>query len=205
MGGTAVDDGLDDVFRRALYDDLADGAARIEDEGALGLDFAVIQSFGAVHADFLANGENDLQQPVLHLPLPNPADGFDDGDDSGLVVAAEDGRAVGADDIAVDNRLNALAGQNRVHVAAEHQRFCRFGSRQGGDEVAGVAAHFFAGVVKLDRKAERFQLFFHVGGEFSLLAGRAGDFGHLDELVHEALRCQIFVHAVHFLFVYCGE
>ena len=60
VGGTAVDDGLDDVFRRALHDDLADGAARIEDEGALGLDFAVIQPFGAIHADFLANGENDL-------------------------------------------------------------------------------------------------------------------------------------------------
>ena len=142
---------------------------------------------------------------MFHLALPNPSDGFDDGGDPGFVVTTEDGRAVGADDIAVNDRLDAFTGKNCVHVAAEHQRFRRFASRQGGDEVAGVAAHFFAGGVELDRKAERLQLLLHVSGEFSFLAGGAGDFGHFDKLVHEALRCQIFVHAVHFLFVYCGE
>ena len=205
MGGTAVNDGFDDIFRRTLHDDLADGAARIEDEGALGLDFAVIQTFGAVHADFFTDGENDLQQTVFHSPFPNPADGFDDGDDSRLVVAAENGRAVGADDIAVNDRLDAFAGKDCVHVAAEHQRFRRFGSRQGGDEVAGVAADFFAGIVELDLEAERLQFLFHVGGELGLLAGGAGDSGHLDKLVHEALRCQIFVHSIHFLCIFCGK
>src|SRR2546430_12200277 len=91
---------------------------------------------------------------VLFLKAANH---FDDYRAATLIVAAEDRRAVGTNDVAFNDWLNAFAGNDCVHVRAHHDRL-RVRKRAGKtrDDVAGVAADRFTGSVDLALSAHLF-------------------------------------------------
>ena len=85
--------------------------------------------------------------------LDHAQDFANDGN-AALVVAAENGAAVGAQNIAVEHRHDAFAGNHGIHVSGKQQR--RSAGDVAGkmsDEIAYVAADLFSGVV--DRKPSR--------------------------------------------------
>ncbi len=113
---------------------------------------------------------------------------------AGLVVAAEDGRAVGADDVALDDGLDALAGDDRVHVRAHHDGVgaCD-GAGEARDDVAGVAADGRARVVDEDLGAHLLAELFDALGHLALLAR---DRVYLDEFEQKVFDALLVDHAV---------
>ncbi len=190
----AVDDGVDRVLGRPAHEDLADRPVGVEDEGAFRPDLAVVEAHCAVHADLFADREYGLDQPVPDAAFANAPHAFKYGGNSGLVIAAEDRLTVGANDPVLDDGCHADARGDGVHVAGEDDRFDLRIAGQGGDQVAGVAAGQFAGGVKIDGEAERFQFGFEVSGQAAFLPRWAGDLRHGDELVDEALRVLVGEH-----------
>src|SRR3989442_509610 len=86
-----------------------------------------------VSASLRPRGKAAVAPPAAH------AHALADERHAGLVVAAEDRGAVGADDVVLDDRLDALAGGDRVHVRAEEERGRAGGARQVRDQVARLA------------------------------------------------------------------
>ena len=80
---------------------------------------AGVQIFRAGAALFLADGENDLDVAMGQILLFQAAQGFQDGYHAALVVAAQNGGAVGFDDAVFDAGLNAGAGIDAVHVGIQ--------------------------------------------------------------------------------------
>ena len=101
---------------------------------------------------------------------------FDDHGTARLVVAAEHRGAVGANDIAFDNRLDAFTGHNGIHVRAHHDRVgVRNRTGETRDDVAGIAAHCTAGIVNLDLGAHFFTVFLDALGDIAFFARVAVD------------------------------
>ena len=116
------------------------------------------------------------------------ADGFEDDGDARLVVAAENGRAVSADDVALDDGLHALAGDDRVHVRAHHDGLGA-GERAGEarDDVAGVAADLAPSAVNLYLGAQLLADLFDALGDLALLARDRVDLDEFEQKVFDAL------------------
>ena len=83
-----------------------------------------------------------------------------------LVIAAEDGRAVGEDDAVADLRLDAHIRADGVHMGAEHQPVAA-AVGEAGDQVVVLVAHHLA--------AERGEALGQVIGDGLLLARWAVD------------------------------
>src|SRR5436309_1658258 len=76
-----------------------------------------------------------------------------------FAVVSEDRGAVGADDVGLDDRLDALTGDDRVHVRAEEERGrVAGGARQVRDEVARLAAERRARAVEAHLGAQGVEL-----------------------------------------------
>src|SRR5207245_9830674 len=90
--------------------------------------------------------------------LTRDTDGFEDGHDACLVVAAQDRGAVRSDDVALSDRPDVLARHDRVHVGAEEQwRGRRRGAWNTAEHVAGVSTDLRPGVIDFHLSAERFE------------------------------------------------
>ena len=121
---------------------------------------------------------------VLFLETAND---FNDHSAARLVVAAEHGRFVGADDIAFDDRFDAFAGNDRVHMRAHHdRRSVRNGAGKARDYIAAVAADRTAGVVNLNLRAHFFAVFPEALGDVALLARVTIDLHKFEQQVLDA-------------------
>jgi len=83
---------------------------------------------------------------------------FADDRASRLVVAAEHGGAVGADDVAVDHRFHAFARNDGVHVSGQKERsHALAGAVEMADQIAAVAVDLVGGAVEAASKARALQ------------------------------------------------
>ena len=98
-------------------------------------------------------------------------DHLQDGGHARLVVAAQDGRAVGVDHAVADHRLDADVLADGVHVRAEHQPVAL--ARPAGDQVPVL--------VGLDRAAQLGQPPRQVFADGLFLARRAVDGDQVEE------------------------
>ncbi len=98
-----------------------------------------------------------------------------------LVVAAEHGRAVAPDDVAFDDRPDALARDHGVHVRREEERRRGDRARDAREHVAGRAADLGARVVDPDLGAEVAELAREPLGHAVLLPRMAVDADQLEE------------------------
>ena len=137
---------------------------------------------GAEEADLLADGEHDVDRRMAEAALAADADALADDRDAGLVVAAEHGRAVAADDVAVDDRRDADRRARPCPCA-------RRGATGAPGAVPGTCAIRLptspptadAGVVELDLGAEAAQLRREPLGDAPLAAREAVDLDQLEE------------------------
>ena len=98
--------------------------------------------------------------------------------EAGLVVRAEDRRAVRVDDAVADLRLDAGVGAGRVHVEAEEQRVVAVAG-VGGDEVADLVA--------ADVAAERREALLELVANRFFVAGGAVDGNQFEEGLEHAI------------------
>src|SRR6266498_3712322 len=90
---------------------------------------------------------------------------------AGLIVATQDSRAVGANDVAFDNWFDAFTGNDRIHMRAHHDR-CGAGNRarKTRDDVPAVAANLLSGIVDLDLSAHLFAVLLKALSDVAFLA-----------------------------------
>jgi hypothetical protein len=175
------------IRRRPLGEEEA-GVVRVEDDAVLGADARDVQVLRAEQAHLLADGEDGLDGRVRDVLLLQAADGLDDDGAAGLVVAAEHGRAVRADDVALDDRLDALARDDRVHVGGHHDRLGPGdGAGEARDDVARVAAHLLPGVVYLDVGAHLFAVLLDALGHVALVPRVAVNLYEFEQQILDAL------------------
>jgi len=111
------------VIRRLALDARRRPAA-VDDNGHLRGEAAVVHVGGADQSNLLAAADGDLDRACRGAILDRRLDHFEDDGAPGLVVGAEDGRAVAADDVgAVPGGLDASARLDGVHVGGEEDRF----------------------------------------------------------------------------------
>ena len=136
---------------------------------------------GAHHADLLRTGEHQVHVPVGRLGLQQVLHRLQNRGDAALVVAAQGGGAVGADDIALDDGVDMVAGLNLVGVG--HKADGGAGQVAGniGHDVAAVSAVGFAGLVGPDGDTPLREVALQPVGHGSLTLGRAVDLDHLQE------------------------
>src|SRR5262249_46924821 len=96
------------------------------------------------------DGEDDVDRRMAKAVLAAGADALADDRDARLVVTAEDGRAVGADDVTLDDGTDALAGHDGVHVRAEEERRHRGVAGDVRDQVPHLAVYGARSVVEAD-------------------------------------------------------
>ena len=141
-------------------------------------------------AVLLRNREDDLQRAVRDGAFAQLAQRFKDGRDTGLVVAAEDGRAIGADDAILPDGMDIRAGLHAVHMSRQHDGrpvllpLCR---REIRDEIAAVAAQGLTGLVLMDGTAEFLQALCQEVADFTLIVRRAADADEFEKLSQHAL------------------
>ncbi len=124
---------------------------------------------------------------MRNVLLLKTANHFDDHSATALVVSAEDSRAIGADNVALDDRLDAFARDDRVHVRAHHDRR-RARNRAGkpSDHVAAVAADFFASVVNLDLRAHLLAVLLDSQRHLALFARVTIDLNEFEQKILDA-------------------
>src|SRR5919198_441731 len=170
VGFEPVDFELEVVGRGALGEEEA-GVVGVEDQPVARAQARGVYVLGAEQADLLADGEDGVDRRVRDVLLLQAADRLDDDGYPRLVVAAEHGRAVGADDVPLDDGLDTSAGDDRVHVGAHHDGLgVGDRAREARDDVAGVAADLLPGVVDLDLRAQLLADPFDALGDLALLA-----------------------------------
>ena len=176
-----VHDELEMVRRGRAREEIAGGVA-VEHEPGAGGEAAHVEVLGAEQPDLLADRERDLDVAVRDRVVAQHAQHLADDRAARLVVAAEDRRAVAADDVAVDDRLHALAGDDGVHVRREQQRRRRRAvPRTRASRLPGRAADLGAGVVEPDLGPELAQLARQALGDRALLPRMAVDPNQLEE------------------------
>ncbi len=159
------------------HGDLVHGTLAVELGAAPRRDHRVIQICRTFQAALLPTGEDQLQRGQGLARLLEGGNAFKDGRDAGLGVAAEDGRAVGVDQVAIDQGLNAAAGLDSVHVGAEEEGLAAVA--YAGDDVAvSVLPHV---------RAERLQAAAQVMREGLLLPGGTVDAHEVEKSREEAV------------------
>ena len=112
----------------------------VQGEAEIGMQEALVQVLGAVDPVFLCHGEDHLQGPVGDIPFLQLPQGLQDGGDTGLVIASQDGGAVGADDAVLYDGLDSFAGLHTVHVGGEHNGGGLNGAGEISHQVARIAS-----------------------------------------------------------------
>src|SRR6185503_15300622 len=111
-------------------------------------------------------------------------DNFDDDDAAGFVIAAQDGRAVGANDVAFNDWLDAFAGDHGVHVRAHYDRFSALDrARKAGNNVAGISADLLTRVVDFHQRAHFLAVLLDAFSDLALFARVAIDLHKLQQQV----------------------
>ena len=165
------------VRRNALYlgtdlrlprrggDYLARVAAGVKDDRLFRGEFGVVEGLGADHADLFADGEDHLDGAVGDPLLACRRDRLDDRRDSGFVVSAEYGAAVGVYHAVGDDGADTFARRNGVDVGA-HEKRRRFSREYRYD----AACLFYA-----DAAAKRFKVGRGAAGHRRLVSAFAVD------------------------------
>ncbi len=180
MGFEPVHDELEVVRGGGAREEVA-GGVTVEHETGARRQRGDVEVLGAEQADLLADGERDLDVAVRDGRVAEHAHDLADDRATRLVVAAEHGRAVGADDVAFDDRLDAFSGDHGVHVRGEQERRGGAGALHAREDVAGRAADDRTGVVGPHLGAELFELACQPGRHEVLLAGMAVEPHQLQE------------------------
>ena len=141
-------------------------------------------------AVLLRNREDDLQRAVRDGAFAQLPQRFKDGRDAGLVVAAEDGRAIGADDAILPDGMDIRTGLHAVHMSRQHDGrsvllpLCRGEIR---DEIAAVATDCLTGLILMDNAAELLKALRQEVADFTLIVRRATDADEFEKLSQHAL------------------
>ena len=184
VGPAADHVGKDLDLARGLYNDLAHIAAGVEDIGPAGLQLGAVKGLRAPHAALFADGEDDLRRAVAQLVFQDHAHGLQNAADAALVIAAQNGGAVGIDHAVADNGIDANAGDHGVHVGGEHDGLPL--SRQAGKDVEAVGAEGLAGAVSGYLQPQGRQHLHQLFPHFSLVSAFAVDLYKLQEFVEKA-------------------
>ena len=165
MGGPAGDVGFDDVLGWGGHGKPVGRAFAVKDDAYFGGKAVKIQVMRAEQAALLGPGKDYLDGTVGGPFLPEGGQGFEDDGDAGFAVAAEDGRAVGAQEVAVQLGADAAPRLYGVEVRRQDDRLAR--SVLPGDNIAkGVGFH---------PEAQGFEPGGNCPGHFILLPGGAVD------------------------------
>ena len=184
----AADAHSDLVLARRLESCRACVTVRVEGVAEVGVQERAIYAARAVDAALLRDGEDDLQVAVGDVMFPQTLQGLEDGGDARLVICAEDGRAVGADDAVRENGLDICARLDAVHVRREHDgRYpcdCTF---ESCDDIARAAAECPARFVLVNLcRTERAQTCCQQIGDLTLVERGAADGDESEEIVQDA-------------------
>ena len=176
------------VIRRGRARHQEAGRVAVEDEAGPGRQAAEVEVARAEEPDLLTDRERDLDGPVRHAAVAERVQHLADDRQAGLVVAAEDGPAVAADDVALDDRAHAFTGDDGVHVRRQQQgRGACDRAVDAREEVAGFAADLRAGVVEPRLRPERVQLASQAERDRAFLPGMAVDADEVEEEREQAL------------------
>src|SRR5437868_1094496 len=180
------------VIRRRTFGEQKSWIVRIENDAVFRFQLRHIDILCAQQSDFFANRKDCFDGGVRDFLFLKATNDFDDHNATALVVAAEDRRAISANYVAFDNRLDAFAGNDRVHMRAHHYWLCA-GNRacESRNNIAAVAANLFAGVVDLNLGAHFFAVLLNALGDVAFFARVAVD---LDELKQKILNTLLINH-----------
>src|SRR5213080_4485997 len=119
---------------------------------------------------------------MRNVLLLETANDFNDHGTATLVITTEHGRFIGANNVALDDWFDAFAGNDGVHVRAHHDRFSvRNRAREARNDVAGVAADFFSGVINLHLRSHFFTVAFDALGNLAFFARVAVDLHEFEQ------------------------
>lgn len=132
----------------------------------------------------LAGGEQHGDVGSRRAGLDGRANALEDGGHAGLVVGRQDGVARRAHDPVHDDGLDARARLHGVHMRRKHH-VPRPRSRKMSDEVAGIRADTFGGIVEAHLEPEPAQLVGASGRHRGLVKRRALDADELAEQIEQ--------------------
>ncbi len=144
MGGAAIHFDRVGVVVGRLALDGGRWPTAVDDDGDLRGDAAVVHILRAHEPDLLAATDGDFDRPRPGPIFDGRLDDFEDDRAASLVVGAEDGGPISANDVvAVPDGFDAAAGLHRVHVGREKDGLAGTGAR-GEDVSVGILGAFEA-------------------------------------------------------------
>ena len=184
MGFQAVDAKLHAVGGRRSGEQEADRVA-VEHQAGARAQTGDVETFGADQPGLFADGEDDVDGGAGDGVFFDDPQNFADDRDAALVVAAEHGGAVGAQDIAVEDRHDAFAGNHRVHMRGKQQRLARQGRcrETSRSDCRHCRRPFRRRRRSTTLGAEFFQLALEAHGDVVFLARQAVDLDQFDEKI----------------------
>ena len=136
-----------------------------------------IEGLGADQSDLLADGEEEQQWWMRRFARGEFFDGVQDDGESGAVVRAEIGGAIGAQDAIGEDRRMRAARRHAIHVGVEQER--RLSVALGGD--AWHTGDQVACGVLGRRETQAGEAITQVGADVALVAGDAGNARERDQ------------------------
>ena len=110
------------------------------------------------------------------LQITDSLDGLHDGADTGLVIAAQHGGAVGADvTVGIHPGLHTLAGNDGIHVGAEHNGLQVSPAGQSGIDVAAGGLSHLVDIVSGNFAANGLEILYQALSHDGFIAGLAVD------------------------------
>ena len=124
---------------------------------------------------------------MRNVLLLQTANDFDDYGAAALVITAEHGRFIGANDVAFDDWLDAFAWHDRVHVRAHHDGLGVVNrAREARNYVAGVAGDFFAGVINFNLRSHFFTVALNALGDLAFFSRVTVDLHKFEQKILDA-------------------
>ena len=158
------------------------GRVAVEDQPLARAQQTEVEISRALQANLLAHREHDVDRSVRDVLLAQLMQHLADDRASRLVVTAEHGSAVGADDVAVDHRLHAFARNDGVHVGAQKQRRHALASAvEMADQIAAVAVDFLGGAIEAAAKARALQFAYEPQRDVAFAARERVDLDEFQE------------------------
>ena len=140
VGSAAHDFGGDYVLRRGRHRDAVGRPLTVKHDARLGCQQAEIQVMHTDQPAFLVAGEGHLNGAARAVRPGGAGQRLQHDGHPGLAVAAEYGRAVGAQGVAVQHRLDAPARLHGIQVGRQQHGLPR-AVQPGDDVVEGVMLH----------------------------------------------------------------
>ena len=153
MTGLALNMNLDLVLARRHKSHIARMIMRVQRIAKIRMQQALVKILRTMYPIFLGHCKHNLNRAMRNLFFLELAQGFKNGCHAGLVIAAQNRRAVRTDNTILYHRLNAAAGLHTIHMGGQHHRGCINRTRKIRYKIPGIAADFFAGMVFLNRAA----------------------------------------------------